>query len=81
MLFGSAAQGTTHANSDLDLLVVVADGTHRRNTAKKIYRELLGVGFATDVVVVTESDVERYAEHQGMVISTAVARGRELYAA
>jgi len=30
MLFGSAARGDMHSDTDLDILVVMPDGTHRR---------------------------------------------------
>ena len=81
LLFGSAARGETGENSDIDLLVVVKNGTHRRNTARRIYRALLGVGFAIDIVVVTEDDLEKYAETPGMIIASAIEEGHEIYAA
>lgn len=81
VLFGSAAGGEMHANSDLDLLVVVAPGTHRRRTAQAIYRNLIGVGFAADIVVVTEEDLVRHRENPGMIISAALLNGREVYSA
>ena len=42
MLFGSAARGTMGPGSDLDLLVVVPDGTLRRQTAQDISMHLFG---------------------------------------
>lgn len=38
ILFGSAARGEMGPHSDLDVLVVMPDGTHRRRTAQEIYR-------------------------------------------
>lgn len=81
ILFGSAARGEMGPNSDLDLLVVVRNGCHRRKTAQKIYRRLIDVGFATDIIVVTEEDLERFGSDPGMVIKKALDEGRELYAA
>jgi predicted nucleotidyltransferase len=81
ILFGSAARGKMTENSDLDLLVVVPAGVHRRRTAQKIYRNLIGVGFAADIIVVTEDDVERFRGHQGMIIMPAMEEGKTLYAA
>ena len=46
ILFGSAGRKELKPNSDLDVLVVVPSGTHRRNTARSIYCNLVGVGFA-----------------------------------
>jgi predicted nucleotidyltransferase len=81
ILFGSAARGSMGANSDIDLLVVVPSGVHRRQTAQKIYRNMVGVGFAADIIVVTEEDVERYKDRPGLVIMPAMEEGRVLYAA
>ena len=80
ILFGSAVRGEIGPNSDLDILVVVPSGVHRRNTARSIYRNLIGVGFATDIVVVTEEDIERYKDNIGLVIKPALEQGRLLYA-
>lgn len=81
ILFGSAARGEMHADSDLDLLVVVPSGLHRRRTAQDIYRNLIGVGFAADIVVVTEDDVREFKNDPEMIIGPAVDEGRVLYAA
>src|SRR3990172_2040942 len=76
ILFGSAARGKIHANSDIDLLVVIPSGMHRRNTAQKIYRNLVGLGYAADIVVVTEDDVERFKDNSGMIIQPALKEGK-----
>ncbi len=81
VLFGSAARGQMGPNSDLDVLVVMPDGVHRRQTARKAYRALFGLGWAKDVVVVTEEDVRRFAEEPSLVIYPALKEGRELYRA
>lgn len=81
ILFGSAARGDMGKNSDIDLLVVVRSGLHRRKTAQSIYRNLIGLGFATDIVVVTEDDVEQFKDDQDMIIGPALEEGRVLYAA
>src|SRR3972149_9306275 len=81
ILFGSAATGKIHINSDIDLLVVIPSGMHRRNTAQKIYRNMIGVGFAADIIVVTEDDIEKFKNNIGMVIQPALKEGKLLYAA
>ena len=81
ILFGSAVRGEMGANSDIDLLVVVPSGLHRRKTAQKIYRNLIGVGFAVDIVVVLEDDIERFKDRNGMVIQLALKEGKVVYAA
>ena len=79
ILFGSAARGTMGQHSDLDLLVVVPDGVHRRRTAQAVYKSLRGMGFAKDVVVVTESDIRQYGDNPSLVIYPALRQGKELY--
>jgi predicted nucleotidyltransferase len=79
VLFGSAATGTMGPDSDLDLLVVVRDGTHRRRTASHIYHCLCGLGYPKDVVVVTQEDVNQYGDNPSLIIRAALAGGRELY--
>ena len=42
ILFGSAARGEMGLNSDVDVLVVMPEGTHRRHTAMHLYKHLTG---------------------------------------
>jgi uncharacterized protein len=79
ILFGSAARGHMGPNSDLDVLVVMQDGTHRRRTAQIIYRSLMGLGTAKDIVVVTERDVQEHGDNPSLVLFPALREGRELY--
>ena len=55
ILFGSAARGTMEAGSDLDLLIVMPDGIHRRQTSVEIFKALRGIGLPKDVIVVTQT--------------------------
>jgi hypothetical protein len=68
-------------HSDLDLLVVMPDGVHRRRTAQVIYLGLNGIGIAKDIVVVTESDVRDYSDNPSLVLFPALREGREIYRA
>lgn len=79
LLFGSAARGERGPHSDLDVLVVMPDGVHRRQTAQRIYRELSGLGLAKDIVVVTENDVLQYGDNPSLVLKPALSEGMELY--
>lgn len=79
ILFGSAARGQIGANSDLDVLVVVPDGVHRRKTAQIIYRHLVGFGFATDVIVATEGDLAKHGRDPWHIYQNALTEGKELY--
>jgi predicted nucleotidyltransferase len=79
LLFGSAARGQMGPHSDLDVLVIMPDGVHRRQTAQKLYVELGGLGVPKDFVVATESDVLNYGHNFSMVLYPALREGRELY--
>ena len=79
ILFGSAARGNIGPNSDLDFLVIMPDGVHRRRTSRHLYCSLSGLGMPKDVVVVTESDVKSYGHDPSLVIAPALAEGRDLY--
>ena len=81
ILFGSAARGQMGAHSDVDLLVVMPDGVHRRRTAQAIYLGLNGTGIAKDIVVVTEGDVRVYGDNPSLVLFPALREGREIYRA
>ena len=79
ILFGSAARGEMGAESDVDLLIVVPDGTRRRDASRRAFRALTGIGIAKDVIVVTESDVKEFGENPSLVIKPAIEEGREVY--
>ena len=81
ILFGSMARGEQHATSDLDALVVMPDGTACRKTAREIYRNLSGLGFAADIVVATPAIIERQKNNRSLVYFYAMVEGRELYRA
>lgn len=81
ILFGSMARGEAGRYSDVDVLVVVKDGVHRRKTAQSIYRHLLGFGIPVDIVVATLSDMELYKDSPGLIYREAIKDGVELYAA
>lgn len=81
ILFGSAARGAMTSHSDIDLLVVTRGPAHRGHLTEAIYMNLIGVGHAVDVVVVTPEDVERYKDSHAVVIAPAVREGKVVYAA
>jgi predicted nucleotidyltransferase len=81
LLFGSAARGEFHPDSDVDLLVVMPEGVHRRRTAQQIYLEVRGVGIAFDLLVATPSDLEKHKDNIGLIYRTILKEGKEVYAA
>lgn len=81
VLFGSTARGENGPDSDVDLLVVMPEGTQRRATAQRLYREISGVGIPFDIIVATPTDLERHRDNIGLVYRSALREGREVYAA
>jgi len=81
VLFGSAARGDVGPDSDVDLLVIMPDGTHRRHTAQRLYREIRNVGIPFDIVVATPADLERHKDNPGLVYHDALREGEVVYAA
>ena len=53
VLFGSHLRGATHKWSDVDLLVVLPNGTDQHHAAVEIHRALGDVPVAKDIVVTT----------------------------
>ncbi len=80
VLFGSAARGEMGQDSDIDVMVVVPDGTHRLDTVRTLYRRISGFGYPVDLVVTTPSVLERHKDNIGLIYRTVLAEGIEIYA-
>jgi predicted nucleotidyltransferase len=81
ILFGSAARGEMGPDSDIDVLVVMPEGVHRRRTAQLLYRQIRGLGVPFDILVATPDDLERHKDNIGLVYQSILREGREVYAA
>jgi predicted nucleotidyltransferase len=81
ILFGSAARGEMTADSDVDFLVVMPDGTHRLKTSQKLHLKMFGIPLAVDFIVATASDIEKHKDNIGLIYRVALREGRELYVA
>ena len=81
IVFGSAARGDSSPDSDIDLLVVMPEGVHRRRTAQRLYKEIRGIGVPFDVIVATPRDLERHRDNLGLIYRSILADGKEVYAA
>ena len=79
LLFGSATCGKMGPNSDVDLIIIIKAGVHRRKLAQRLYKELIVVGQAVDLVVATPSDLLRYGDSVGLVYRPALQEGRVIY--
>ena len=80
ILFGSAARGEMGPDSDIDVLVVMPEGVHRRRTAQLLYRQIRGLGVPFDILVATPDDLERHKDNIGLVYQSILREGREVYA-
>jgi len=81
ILFGSAVRGEMGPNSDVDLLIIKRGEFHQGHLTGAIYMNLIGVGHAVDVIVVTPEEVERYQNSHPLVIAPALREGRVIYSA
>ena len=81
ILFGSAARGELGPDSDLDVLVVMPQGTHRRKTAQQLYRQIAGLGMPFYIVVATPEDLELHRSNPGLIYGEILREGMEVYAA
>ena len=79
VLFGSQARGTTTDQSDIDLLVVLPNGTDRRHAAVEIHRTLGDLPVAKDIVVTTPEEISRRGHIVGGVLYAALREGRAIY--
>lgn len=79
VLFGFQARGTSPEGSDVDLLVVMGNGTDRRRIAVEI-RQLLGdLPVSKDIVVATPDEIASRGQVVGTVLHTALREGRVIY--
>ena len=79
ILFGSAARGELGPDSDIDVLVVMPEGVHRRQTAQLLYRQIRGLGVPFDILVATPDDLERHKDNIGLIYRTILQEGIEVY--
>lgn len=79
VLFGSAARGTMRTDSDIDVLVVVPEGVHRRRCAQAIHRNLFGFAWPVDVVVSTPLHLERNKDSIGLIYREILHEGKVVY--
>jgi HEPN domain-containing protein/predicted nucleotidyltransferase len=80
ILFGSAARGEMGPDSDVDLLII-KQCENRRETARLIRRELIGISVPIDIIVVTPDDIARHKDTIGLIYRPALREGKLVYAA
>lgn len=84
ILFGSHARGEARADSDFDLLVVEHEpfgpGRSRFREMARLERAMGRFPAATDILVYSEEEVERFRHAPHHIIHRALREGQVLYA-
>jgi predicted nucleotidyltransferase len=81
IVFGSRARQEQGPESDVDLLIIMPEGTHKRRTAQMLYCKLRGLPVPVDILVTTEADLDRQKDNPGLIYRTILEEGRQLYVA
>jgi predicted nucleotidyltransferase len=81
LLFGSAARGDMRPGSDLDVLVVMPEGTHRRQTAQALHEQMVGFPVSVDILVTTPAVLEQQRDNLGLVYRRILREGQDIYVA
>ena len=79
ILFGSTARGEMGSESDIDVLVVMPSGTHRRKVAQLLYQEARGIGVPFDIIVATPEDLTKHKDNLGLIYWNVLKEGRDVY--
>ncbi|NUO82999.1 nucleotidyltransferase domain-containing protein [candidate division KSB1 bacterium] len=80
ILFGSHAWGNPHADSDVDLLVIVSSASSPPSRrAAKAYRCLQGLKTPTEIIVSTRQELERYRSVPSSLTRQILERGKIIY--
>lgn len=78
ILFGSRARGDAHPQSDVDLLVVMPDGTVR-DVAVDIGLAVGDLPVAKDIIVTTPEEIARRGDVIGTVLRPTLREGTVIY--
>jgi uncharacterized protein len=79
ILFGSYARCESGSDSDIDLLVILADSESTRRESVRLRGVLRGLKVPIDVLVATTQQIERHQHTPGLIYATALCEGHVLY--
>lgn len=79
-LFGSYARGTAGPRSDLDILVVEPEVENGAEEEIRLRRTLRDLAIATDIIVMSERDLEEWRDVRGSLAHAAFSDSRLLAA-
>jgi predicted nucleotidyltransferase len=80
VLFGSYAYGRPHADSDVDLLVIMPHAGHPAIASAEI-RKRIRAGFPMDLIVRSPAEIRRRLEMHDSFISEILEQGETVYEA
>ena len=75
ILFGSRARGEARPDSDVDLLVVMPDGTDETRATIAMHALLHAMPLPKDIVVTTPDEIARRGHIVGTVLRAALREG------
>ena len=79
-VFGSIARGETHAESDVDLMVILPQSDERPIRRDQRAQRCLGrLAVPADVLVRTRGEVNRYKHLRASLFHQVLNQGRKLY--
>ena len=81
VLFGSAVEGKTGRDSDLDFLVVISDGHRPDAVVDRLNTGVRPRPMPCDFMVVTPAVLKRHRHNCGLVYADILERGKEVYVA
>lgn len=81
ILFGSRSKETSSDKSDYDLLILMPEGTNKRETAQFLYRSIENVNTSYDFIVATPNTLEKFSNIRHLVYFHALKDGKEIYVA
>ncbi len=77
--FGSWARGEQHAESDLDLAIILSNQPQGTALKRPRYSDLQGVRMSVDMVISTLERYERFAQSQNSIHHQIATEGVVLY--
>lgn len=79
ILFGSQANGSYNANSDIDLLVLVEGVVNKRQMAQRLYKELMSYKVAIDLIIETPENYLKYQKEKSFIYYEIAKTGKTIY--